>query len=186
MGDAHQGLGIAVLIQETAAAPARIPDAAMAPMTGAEMARYSSAYRTSGVATNLLPMASIYATAAVRPRVVEVSVFNTTATAVNVALCRLTTAGTSSAVATGGYEDDNSQPTPITTPRNTHSSTGPTIAGILRMADLGAAIGSGVIWTFGGGKTSGVVIPNTTGDGLGLYTPNGTGQICSVTWTWDE
>ena len=149
------------------------------------MARFSSAYRTSGVATNLLPMASIYATAAVRPRVVEVSVFNTTATAVNVALCRLTTAGTSTAVTTGGYEDDNSQ-APVTTVRNTHSSTGPTIAGILRMADLGAAIGSGVIWTFGGGKTSGLVIPNTTGDGLGLYTPNGTGQICSVVWTWDE
>ena len=85
------------------------------------MARFASAYRTTGVATNLLPMASIYATSAVRPRLVEVGVFNTTATAVNVALCRLTTAGTSSAVATGGYENDNSQ-SPITTPRNTHSS----------------------------------------------------------------
>ena len=149
------------------------------------MARFASGYRTTGVATNLLPMASIYATAAIRPRVVEVHVFNTTVTAVNVALCRLTTAGTSSAVATGGYEDDNSQ-SAISTPRNTHSSTGPTIAGILRAADLGAAIGSGVIWTFGGGKTPGLVVPNTTGDGLGIYTPNGTGQICDVTWVWDE
>lgn len=149
------------------------------------MARFTSAYRTTGAATNLLPMASIYATAGVRPRVVEVGVFNTTVTAVNVALCRLTTAGTSTAVSTGTYEDDNSQAA-FATPRNTHSSTGPTIAGILRSADLGAAIGSGVIWTFGGGKTPGLVIPNTTGDGIGLYTPNGTGQICDIWWAWDE
>jgi hypothetical protein len=151
------------------------------------VARYSSAYRTTGVATNLLPMASIYATTGVRPTIVEIGVFNTTATAVNVALCRLTTAGTSTAVTTGGYEDGGAQPAAaVTTPRNTHSSTGPTIGAILRMADLGAAIGAGVIWSFGGGKTGGVVINQTTADGLGLYTPNGTGQICSVYWVWDE
>ena len=149
------------------------------------MSRFASGYRTTGAATALLPMASIYATAAVRPRLVEVHVFNTTVTAVNVALCRLTTAGTSSAVTVGGYEDDNSQAA-ITTPRNTHSSTGPTISATLRIADLGAAIGSGVMWTFGGGKTPGLTLPNTTGDGIGVYTPNGTGQICDVAWVWDE
>lgn len=151
------------------------------------MARFASAYRTTGAATNLLPMASLYATAGVRPRVVEIGVFNTTATAVNVAICRLTTAGTSTAITAGlvAYEDDNSQ-SAFATPRNTHSSTGPTITGILRTTDLGAAIGSGMVWTFGGGKTPGLIVPNTTGDGIGLYTPNGTGQICDVYWVWDE
>jgi hypothetical protein len=51
---------------------------------------------------------------------------------------------------------------------------------------LGAAIGSGVIWTFGGGVTGGLVIPNTTGDGIGLIVATGTGQICDVSFTWDE
>ena len=151
------------------------------------MARFSVAYRTTTAATNLLPMASIYATAAVQPRIVEVGIFNSTVTAVNVAVCRLTTAGTSTAVTTSliGYENDNSQAA-VTSPRQSHSSTGPTITSVLRSATLGAATGSGVIWTFGGGSTVGLIIPNATTNGIGLYTPNGTGQICDVYWVWDE
>lgn len=149
------------------------------------MARYSAAYRTTTAATSLLPMASIYATAAVTPSIVEVGVFNTTATALNVALARLTTAGTSSAVV--GVNEDDAAQSAISTPRNSHSSTGPTIGTVaMRMADLGAAIGSGVIWTFGTGRHTGLVIPAGTANGLGLYTPNGTGQVCSVYWVWDE
>jgi hypothetical protein len=149
------------------------------------MARYSAAYRTTTAATALLPMASIYATAAVTPIVVEIGVFNTTAVACNVAVCRLTTAGTSSAVV--GVNEDDAVQVPIATPRNSHSSTGPTITGVpIRMADLGAAIGSGVIWTFGTGGHNGIVIPAGTANGIGIYTPNGTGQICSVYIVWNE
>jgi hypothetical protein len=130
-------------------------------------------------------MASLYATAAVQPRLIEVGIFNTTATAMNVALARFTTAGTSTAVTTGGYENDDSQ-SPVTTPRGVHSSTAPTLGAILRYASLGAAIGAGVIWTFGGGGTTGIIIPNATSNGVGLYVPNGTGQICDIYWVWDE
>jgi hypothetical protein len=146
------------------------------------MARFNSGYRTTGVATSLLPMASIYSPASTRPQIVEVGIFNTTATAVNVAMCRLTTAGTSSSVSSI-YGSDDSQ-TAGATPRNTHSSTGPTItAGNIRQAALGAAIGSGVIWTFGPGE---LVIPTGVANGIGIYTPNGTGQICDVYWCWLE
>lgn len=146
------------------------------------MALFNAAYRTTAAATSLLPMASIYATAGVRPQIIEIGIFNTTATAVNVALCRLTTAGTSSAV-TAIYGSDDSQ-TASSTPRNTHSSTGPTIStGIIRAASLGAAIGSGVIWTFG---DNALVIPAATTNGIGIYTPNGTGQICDVYISWSE
>jgi hypothetical protein len=150
------------------------------------MARYAAAYRTTTAATALLPMASIYATAGINTGcVVEVGISNTTATAVNVALVRLTTAGTSTAVV--GVNEDDSTQTAIMTPRNSHSSTGPTISGVpLREFDLGAAIGSGIIWTFGTGRHSGLTVPSGTGNGLGLYTPNGTGQVCSVYWVWDE
>lgn len=146
------------------------------------MAIFNAAYRTTGAATSLLPMASIYSPASTRPRIIEVGIFNTTATAVNVALCRLTTAGTSSAV-TAIYGSDDSQ-TAGSTPRNTHSSTGPTItAGTIRAASLGAAIGSGVIWTFTAGD---LVIPAGTTNGIGIYTPNGTGQICDIYWSFAE
>lgn len=148
------------------------------------MARFTRGWRTSGAGSTTLPIASLYATAAVRPRVVEIGVFNTTTTAVNVGLSRLTTAGTSSAL-TPSYEDDNSQAA-VATPRDTHSSTGPTIsANWIRSVRLPTE-GAGVIWTFGGGKTPGLIIPNTTADGIGVIITSGTGQICDVWFTWDE
>lgn len=150
------------------------------------MARFSAAWRTAGAGSATLPIASLYATGNGRPRVVEIGVFNSTATAVVVALKRLTTAGGQGATQAGTYEDDPSQ-TAVATPKDTHTVTAPTITAVaIRQAALGAAIGNGVIWTFGGGKTQGLTIPNTTGDGLGILIPTGTGQICDVYFTWDE
>lgn len=147
------------------------------------MARFACAWRTTGAGSTTLPMGSLYATAAVRPRIVEVGCFNSTSTAVAVALIRLTTTGTQGAGKTETYEDDNSQ-TAVTTAFDTHT-VAPTLGGLLRQTTLGAAPGSGVIWTFGG-KTPGLIIPNTTGDGIGLITATGTGQICDVYFVWDE
>jgi hypothetical protein len=143
------------------------------------MARCSISGRATIAGTSALPFVSLYATTGVRPRVVEVGVWNTTATAVCVALVRLTTAGTQGAGLTEVCEDDPSQ-TVIATGFAGHT-VGPTIGGEIRRADLGAAIGSGVIWTF-----PGIAIPNTTGDGLGLYVPTGTGQVCDYSISWDE
>jgi hypothetical protein len=149
------------------------------------MARFSAAWRTAGAGSTTLPIASLYATAAVRPKLVEVGVFNTTATAVAIALKRLTTAGTQGSTQTATYEDDNSQAA-VTTPKDTHT-VAPTITAVaMRQAVLGGAVGSGIIWTFGGGKTSGIIIPNSTGDGVGLVIATGTGQICDVHFVWDE
>lgn len=149
------------------------------------MARFSAAWRTAGAGSTTLPIGSLYATAAVRPRVVEVSVTNTTGTAVVIALKRLTTAGTQGSTVTATYEDDNSQAA-VALPKDTHT-VGPTITTVaLRQMVLPAQIGGAVIWTFGGGKTPGLIIPNTTGDGLGIVIGTGTGQICDVSFTWDE
>lgn len=145
------------------------------------MSRYSAAWKTAGAGSTTLPMASLYATAAVRPRIKEIGVFNTTATAFDVALRRATTAGT---VGTGReelYMNDNSQAA-VSTAFEAHSVAPTMTAGNIRVASLGAAIGSGVIWTFGG---DGLIIPNTTGDGIviiGLTTP----QICTVYFEWEE
>ena len=150
------------------------------------MARFSVAFRSAGAGSATLPLGSIWSTAAVRPRLVEVAVFNTTAVAVAVALARFSGgAGTKGAAVTAVYEDDNSQAA-VTTAANTHTVTPTAISAPLRQATLGAAAGSGIIWTFGGGKTSGLVIPNSTTDGIGIIIPAGAGQICDIGFTWDE
>jgi hypothetical protein len=61
-----------------------------------------------------------------------------------------------------------------------------TISTAMRQASLGAAIGSGVIWTFGGGKTAGLVVPAVVTSAIGIIIPTGTGQICDISFTWDE
>jgi len=147
------------------------------------MARFSRGWRTAGAGSTTLPIASLYATAAVRPRVVEIGCFNSTATAVNVAVARLTTAGTQGATMAGGYEDDNSQAA-VATPKDTHT-VAPTIGTTLRPVRLPSE-GAGIIWTFGGGKTPGLIVANTTADGLGIIIASGTGQICDVWFVWDE
>lgn len=150
------------------------------------MARFSAAWRTAGAGSSTLPLASLYATAAVRPQLVEVGVFNTTSTALAVALVRLSAGtGTQGAGKTEIYEDDSSQ-TAVATAFDTHTVTPTTISAALRQASLGAAVGSGVIWTFGGSKTVGLVIPNTTTDAVGIIIPTGAGQICDIWFTWDE
>jgi len=148
------------------------------------MARFSGAWKTAGAGTTSLPMGSLYAVAGVRPRVREVGVFNTTASAFDVALRRATTLGGTHAGAASAelYEDDSAS-TALAVLIDTDTGTAPTLtSGNLRVASLGAAIGSGVIWTFGG---NGLVIPDGTANGvciIGLASP----QICTVSFTWDE
>lgn len=146
------------------------------------MARCSAGWKTTGAGSTTLPIGSLYSIAGLRPVLREVHVFNTTATAVDVAVRILTSAGTQG---TGQTElcEDNTSYTPVATAFDTHSSTGPTITtGNLRTAQLGAAVGSGVMWTFG---PAGIVIPAGTGNGIGVV-PLGTGQICYVQFVWDE
>lgn len=142
--------------------------------------RAYAAERASSAGTNLLPAGSLYAIAAKPLYVVEVAVWNTTTTATAVALQRLTTAGT----ATGITEfSEDTESTPDGAAFNTHS-VGPTItAGFIRKAMLGAAVGSGIIWTFGG---RGLRIPAGTANGIGLTVPTGTGQVWDFEFVWDE
>lgn len=144
------------------------------------MARFSAAWRTTGAGSTTLPIGGLMSVAGVRPRLVEVGVFNTTATACAVALRRVTAAGTSGSTQSVVYESDSAQAA-LSTPKDTWTVAPTFVAGNLRAASLGAAIGSGLVWTF-----SGLVIPNTTGDGIVVSVLAGTGQICDVSFTWDE
>jgi hypothetical protein len=148
------------------------------------MARFSAAFTSAGAGSTTLPIGSLYATTLVRPRLVEVHVWNTTATAVELSLYRLTTTGTQGSTVTAAFENDNSQ-SAVSTAKNTHT-VAPTLGGRLRQFNLGAAIGAGVILTFGGARTEGLIIPNTTSDGIGVIVTSGTGQVCDLVFVWDE
>jgi hypothetical protein len=148
------------------------------------MARFSSSWRTTGAGSTTLPIGGLMAVSTVRPRLVEVGVFNTTSTACALALRRVSAAGTSGSAQTVVYESDPSQAA-LATPKDTWTVAPTFVSGNIRVASLGAAVGSGVIWTFGG-ALGGLIIPNTTGDGIVLSVLTGTGQICDVSFVWDE
>lgn len=143
------------------------------------MARFSVSGRATIAGTAALPLVSLYATAAVRPKLVQVDLWNTTAVAVAVSLNRLTSTGTQGVGLTEVAHDDELQ-VALATGFAGHTA-GPTVGGELCRATLGAAIGSGVIWTF-----SGIEIPAGTANGLGIIVPTGTGQILDYSLTFDE
>lgn len=147
------------------------------------MARYSVGVRSTGAGSTTLPVGSLYAAASIDLHVVEIGVFNTTATSVNLAVRRLTTAATQgSGLSEIPWDPDSAAATG--TGFDTHSSTGPTItAGFLAHTVLGAAVGSGIIWTFGG---AGIRIPKGTANGLCVIPGTGTGQILDWYMIWDE
>jgi hypothetical protein len=143
------------------------------------MARCSTGGRMSAVATAARGP-SVYATAAVKPRVREVGVFNTTTTACSVGIARATATGTQGAALTEVNESDDSHGV-VATGFNTHTADA-TVA-LSRQASVGAAIGAGVIFTFG---EDGFVLDNATTSGLVITCPSGTGQILDFYIVWDE
>lgn len=144
------------------------------------MARCAVATRTSAVPTTVRGP-SVYATTGVRPNIREIGVFNTAATACAVAVCRASATGTQGAALTEVVLDDDSH-TIIATGFNTHTADA-TVGSPIRQASLGAAIGSGVIFTFGG---DGLVIDNATTQGVVITCPTGTGQHLDFYIEWTE
>jgi hypothetical protein len=147
------------------------------------MPRFSAAGRTTGAGSTTLPAAGLVPGASNDVYVVEIGVFNTTATACNVAIRRISTAGTAGSTITSlPWDPDVTASTANL--KDTYTSTGPTLTtGSLRYASLGAAIGSGIIWTFGG---KGLRLPKGTGNGIVIIPGTGTGQILDVYVDWDE
>ena len=146
------------------------------------MARYSGGFRTAGAGSTTLPIASLYAVAGTAPRLMEVAAFNTTTTAVVLALRLATTAGTQGAARDETNWDSSQQSTPQATLFDTHTVAPTLTAGNIVLLPLGAAIGSGVIRTF----EEGIAIPKGTGNGICLVPLTGTGQICDVDFVWKE
>jgi hypothetical protein len=114
---------------------------------------------------------------------VEIGVFNTTATACVVALQSFTTTGTQGSAISVLPSFDLEQAA-TATPKNGHT-VGPTItSGVHRQASLGAAIGSGVIWTWP--DNGPLEIAAATTNGAGITCPTGTGQVLDFYICWLE
>jgi hypothetical protein len=147
------------------------------------MARYSAGVLTSAGSTTL-PIISLYGSASVTPSIVEIGVFNTTAVAVALKLVRLTTTGTQGTGLTEAPLNPEVNPvTAVAAAFGTHT-VAPTLGNDLGYRGvLGAAIGSGLIWTFGARGLSVTVAANA---GIGVIVENGTGQACQAYITWDE
>lgn len=145
------------------------------------MARYTFGMRGTVVGTSARAMMSLFGIANIGGSLREVGVFNTTSTALAIALARFTAATNVGAGQTEGEYDENA-PGPSCTIFAGHTGDG-TVGQILRQASIGAAVGAGVIWTFG---DKGIVIQPGTANGLGIIVPTGTGQICDLYFDWEE
>lgn len=144
------------------------------------MAVYTAGVKT-GAGSTTLPLISLYAAAAVGAKILEVGVFNTTATGVDVKLVRLTSTGTQGAGLVEAKTDPDSAGASCTA-FTTHTLA-PTLGDDLGYrASLGAAIGSGVIWTF----SPPLRIPVGTGNGIGVIIEVGTGQALQAYMKWEE
>lgn len=136
---------------------------------------------TAGSTT--LPIISLYGSAAVMPRITEIGIFNTATTAVALKLVRLTTTGTQGAGLTETTLNPQNPETPVATGFLTHT-VNPTLGPDLGYrCVLGAAIGSGIVWTWPDFELCVTVAANA---GIGVIVENGTGQACQAYIKWNE
>lgn len=134
---------------------------------------------TAGSST--LPVAALTGSATVLARIREIGVFNTTANAVTLNLCRLSTAGTPGATLTA--QAMNMDPaTPVAVLKNTYT-VAPTIVDLGFRCVLGAATGSGFVWTFEDFDLTTLVVASSA---VGILVENGTGQALQVYFKWFE
>lgn len=145
------------------------------------MARYAIAGRSTVVGTTVRAVASLFAVASRTAKVRQISVCNTTSTAVAVAICRFTNAtGVGAALTEVLY--DEASPAPNATGFAGHTADG-AVGSNIDYVSLGAAVGSGWVFTYG---DTGILIAAGTANGLGIICPTGTGQILDYSICWDE
>lgn len=145
------------------------------------MGRFAIAGRSTVAGTSLRAVASLFAVASRSFRLVECGVFNTTSTAVAAALVRFTNATGVGAGLTEVPIDEEGSAVAATGFAG-HTADG-AVGSAIRQSALGAAIGSGVIWTFGDG---GIRIAPGTANGVGIICPTGTGQVLDYYYEWTE
>ncbi|SRR6266705_898115 len=144
--------------------------------------RCSVAGLSTVAGTSLRAVASVFSSSTKGFRLRECGVWNTTSTAVYVSLVRFTNATGVGAGLTEVQWDAEHDPVPLATGFAGHTADG-AVGSPIRYAELGAVVGSGVIWTFG---EEGFCINIGTANGVGVICPSGTGQILTYYFDWNE
>jgi hypothetical protein len=152
--------------------------------------RFYSAGRGTNAPTATLPAFSIISATTRAGAIRELELWNTTTNAAFVGMRKFSTAGTAGSTIDGGSYgtiEDGTTITPALTVKDSYTSTAPTlVAGAIKRGAVGAAIGSGIMWTFG---DIGIIVPRTSSAGAahcGVICPSGTGQILEFAYGWDE
>ena len=145
------------------------------------MRLYAAGATSTNGGTALRPAGGVMAIAARECFVREIGIFNTTAVACAFRIARLTAAGTPG-TALGEISYETTDAAPDCTAFNSWSADATISADSIRRAQLGAAVGSGVIWTFG---ARGIHVPAGTANGVGIV-PIGTGQVIEFYIDWME
>jgi hypothetical protein len=140
----------------------------------------SGGLSTAGSTT--LPVFALVGSASVRCRIWEIGVFNTSSTAVALRLARMTTAGTPGTATTIDKLDPADPTAPIGVARNTYTVTA-TNTDLGFRTVLGAAVGSGFVWTWPDFELTTLVAANS---GIGVIVENGTGQALQWYIKWHE
>lgn len=138
---------------------------------------------TTTAGSTTLPLAALVGGTGGRIRISEIGVFNTTTTAVNLVLCRLSTAGTPGTAATSRLTESADAATAVGALRNTYTSTAPTTTELGIGFPLGAATGSGIVLTF---PDDTLTIPATANAAIGFLLESGTIQVVRLWFRWNE
>jgi hypothetical protein len=148
------------------------------------MPRYSAGIKTGTPGTPAtFPYISLFSAASVGAKLREVGLFNTSNTAIDVRLVRLTAQGTPGTGLTEAKYDPDSAAAACTA-FTTHTAAATVGDDLGYRASLGAAIGAGVILTFG---DSGIRIPTGTANGVGVIAADSSGvQPLQAYLVWDE
>lgn len=145
------------------------------------MARFAAGGLTTAGSTTL-PVFALLGGTTVVARIREIGVFNTTTTSVALKLCRVTTAGTPGSTLTSQATgiDPNAS---VALLKNTYTSTAPTTVDLGFRCVLGAAIGSGFVWTFDDWDLTTLLAASSA---IGVLVENGTGQALQAYVKWYE
>jgi hypothetical protein len=143
--------------------------------------RFAIGGRASAVPTALRGP-SVYATTGVHPSIREVGIYNASQTQFVVGLARATALGTRGAALVPLPIEDPAR-VAVCTGANVHTADATVVAVPGRQAMIGAAYGSGVVWTFG---VNGFGLDALTTSGIVIICPTGAGQLFDFYIEWDE
>lgn len=147
------------------------------------MARYSAGAKATAVGSTARGIISLWGATGSGGTVREIGITNSSSVNFDVVLRRLTAQGAGVGTnLTEGKQNSNSPAAAMSA--YSVATVDHTVGDDLGYrASLGAAVGAGVVFTFG---ADGLTIPAGTANGIGLLLENGTAQAAQVYVVWDE